>query len=484
MGSLSSFALSIISAAILSRYFDKDEYGTYRQILYVYNTLLVIFTAGLPSVFAYYLPRYNRAQGKSIVYKTSKVLFFAGFLFSIFLFSFSGVIAIVLRNPELAKGLKCFSPIPMLLLPTLGIEGIFSTYKQTIFIAVYNFLSRILMLLFIILPVIFLNGSYLHAIYGWITASIITFYIAYIFKSIPFKGLKAEESNLSLKEVFRYCTPLAIASLAGIAIKAADQFFISRFFGTTIFAEFSNGFIQLPFVGMVTGATSTVLMPVFSKIIHEKSNRDQLLALWQNSLKKSAIIIYPMVIYFIVFSKETTILIYSSKYELSAIYFSIAMVINFFNVIVFAPLLLSLGETHFYARLHIYFAGIAWLFGYIVVIIFKNPIATAIFSAILSICIITVAIIFTAKRLNISIVKLFPIGKLSMIGLHSTLSIFFVRSIISRLDNTNNISILLISLLFYIPILILLSSIFQIKYLSIIKSVMMKQEKVNLQNNT
>ena len=34
MGSFSSFALSLVSAAILSRYFDKTEYGTYRQILF------------------------------------------------------------------------------------------------------------------------------------------------------------------------------------------------------------------------------------------------------------------------------------------------------------------------------------------------------------------------------------------------------------------------------------------------------------------
>src|SRR5665647_3020615 len=106
MGSISSFALGIISAAILSRYFDKAEYGTYRQILYVYSTLLVIFSAGLPKVFAYFLPRFTLAQGKSIIWKISKLLFFLGLVFSIFLFCFSGIIADVLKNPELAVGLK------------------------------------------------------------------------------------------------------------------------------------------------------------------------------------------------------------------------------------------------------------------------------------------------------------------------------------------------------------------------------------------
>ena len=81
LGALSSFSLSIISAIILSRYFDKIEYGTYRQIVYVYNTLLVVFSAGLPRVFSYYLPRYSKEEGKDITIKISLILFFTGFLF-------------------------------------------------------------------------------------------------------------------------------------------------------------------------------------------------------------------------------------------------------------------------------------------------------------------------------------------------------------------------------------------------------------------
>ena len=114
LGSLSSFGLTIVSSAILSRYLDKTEYGTYRQIIYVYNTLLVVFSAGLPKVFAYYLPRYGLKEGKAVVKKVSTVLFICGLAFSIFLFLSSGLIAELLDNKELKQGLKLFSPIPML----------------------------------------------------------------------------------------------------------------------------------------------------------------------------------------------------------------------------------------------------------------------------------------------------------------------------------------------------------------------------------
>ena len=34
-GRLSSFALAFVSAAILSRFLSKEDYGTYKQIMYL-----------------------------------------------------------------------------------------------------------------------------------------------------------------------------------------------------------------------------------------------------------------------------------------------------------------------------------------------------------------------------------------------------------------------------------------------------------------
>jgi O-antigen/teichoic acid export membrane protein len=476
MGSLSSFALSIVSAAILSRYFDKTEYGTYRQILYVYNTLLVVFSAGLPRVFGYFLPRYTLAKGSDIVWKVTKVLFIAGLTFSVFLFGFSGLIANALNNPELARGLKYFSFIPMLLLPTLGIEGIFSTYKKTIFIAIYNTLTRIFMLLFIVLPVILFKGSYILAIYGWIIASGITLALAYFFKGIPFRGVKTEQSGLTVKEIFRFSLPLVVASVAGIAIKAADQFYISRYFGTEVFAEFANGFIELPFVYMITGATATVLMPIFSKIIYDKSDVTQIENIWQTTLQKSAIIIYPLVIFFIFFANEVVIVLYSAKYSGSYIYFTIAMTINFFNVIVFAPLLIAMGETKFYSQLHIGMAIITWIIGYLIVIIFKTPIAIAVFSAIKSISLVIIALTFSARRLKIGFLKLFPIISLLKVSFHSLISVIIVKYLIKVffLAELNNLAILAIAFAGFSLILMLTSPIFKIRYIDLLKSLINK----------
>lgn len=470
IGSLATFGLSLITVAVLSRYLNKEEYGTYRQILFIYNTLLVIFTAGLPRVFNYYLPRFELSEGKEIVLKISKVLFLTGLLFSVFLFTTSGVIANILKNPELSKGLKYFSPVPMLLLPTLGIEGIFSTYRRTIYIAIYNILTRTIMLVFIVAPVVIFSGGYIFAVYGWIISSFIIFIIAFYYKNIPFRGILQKESGLGFREILNYSLPLVSASIAGMIYRGANQFYISRYFGPEVFAEFSNGFIEIPFVHMITGATSTVLMPVFSKIVYEKSDISKITELWQSALNKSAILIYPIVIYFIFYSKELVTIVFSETYANSAKYFSVAMIINFFNIIVFAPLLLSLGKSKFYARFHYGLAIITWVVEYLAIIIFKTPISIAITFVVIATCGSIIPLAYIAKCIKVSIIRLFPIVRLLVIAMHSFIAMFLVNFSMRRfLAGSSDLLFVTIAGLLYLGMLLISAKWFKIKYWDIVR---------------
>lgn len=428
MGSLSSMALGILSAMILSRYFNKTDYGTYKQILYVYSTLLFVFTAGLPRVFSYFLPRYSLEEGKTIVKKINRFLFLAGLIFSVFLYVFSGLISQILKNPDLSFGLKVFSPIPLLLLPTLGIEGIFSTYKKTIYIAIYNTLSRIIMLFFIVLPVVIFKGNYITAIYGWVAGSLLTFVMAYYFKGIPFKKIDSHQTSLNYKDIFAYSLPLVFASFWGIAIRSADQFYISRFFGADVFAEFSNGFIELPFVTMVTASASVVLMPMFSKAFHKNQGVEELILVWRNTLEKSSKIIYPLLIFFIFFASEIMVLMYSQKYEQSGVYFKINMFLNFFNIVIFTPLFLAMGKTKLYANVHMIMAFIVWGSSYLLIQIFNSPLAIAYNSTFWSIMKIITFLYLASKLMKISITQFFPIKTCLLIIVQSIIVVGIAKA--------------------------------------------------------
>lgn len=478
IASFNSFALAIVSAAILSRYLDKTEYGTYKQIIYVYSTLLIIFSAGLPSVFNYFLPRYSLSQGKEIVFNISKVLFFAGLLFSVFLYISSGLIANFLKNPELSKGLKYFSPVPMLLLPTLGIDGIFSTYRKTVYTAIYSTLTRVLMLVFIVVPVIVFSQDYIFAIYGWIVSSFLILILAYFFKSIPFRGVKGEKSDLEFKEILHYSVPLVFASFGGIIFRASNQFYISRYFGAEVFAEFSNGFIEIPFVHMITGATASVLMPVFAKIIHEKSDISQITILWRSALNKSVVLIYPIVIFMLFYSNEIITMVFSEAYTISSRYFSVAIIINFFNIIIFAPLLLSLGKSRFYAWLQYGKAIAIWVVQYLVILIFNTPMSIAISFVVISVVAMIVPLWYVARIFKVSFFNLFPIDRIAVIAIHSFISMFLVNMVLRELiPDVTDLLFVAVAGSGYLGILLISARLFKINYWEIVSPLIMRKTK-------
>lgn len=465
LSSLSMLALGLISAMVLSRYFDKENYGSFKQISYVYTTLLFVFSVGLPRVYSYYLPRYSLNEGRGIVFKVTKILFLLGLLFSLFLFFFSGQIADILNNDKLDYGLKVFSPTPFFLLPTLGIEGIFTSYKKTMHLAVYNVITRLLSLSLIILPVIMFESNFLYAIYGWVLASFLTLITAYFFKKIPFRDVEQFPTTLKFKKIFSYSLPLVYASIAGIAISASNQFYISRYFGAEVFAEFANGFIEVPFVEMITLSTSAVLMPVFSKMVYDKIDSQEFVDLWNSVLNKSAIIIYPIVVFCIFNAENFVTILYSDLYIESASYFQIHILLNFFNIIIFAPLIFALGETKYYANVHVFIAVLAWVGNFIIVKTFHSPLAIAIYSTTLSIIKIMILFRFVSKKLGCSIFEMIPFRNLMKILLHSIATIWMTM-IISESLHINNLflKLILISILFFI-ILIATSSIVGINYM-------------------
>ncbi len=466
IGSLSSFLVAIVSSMILSRYFSKADYGTYRQIVYVYTSLTIIFTAGLPNVFSYFLPRYDLSKGKNIVRRITNILFLSGALFSFFLFIFSEPIAKLLNNTNLSSGLKIFSIVPFLILPTLGIEGIFATYKKTIFIAIYNTVTRILMLLCILIPVIFIKGTIIYAIYGWVIASTLILGIAFLFKSIPFKGIKSEKNDLKMNKILTYSIPIVLSSIWGVAINSSNQFFISRYFGSVKFAEYANGFIQLPFIGMVTGAASSVLMPIFSKMIYNNEDKSQIFDLWKNAIIKSAIIIYPLIIFCIGNAKQIIIILYTKSYLNSVMFFQISLAINIFTFIFFNVFLLSMGKSKLYANVHLIAAISLWCMQYLIIKLFNSPLSIVLIFGLIQILLNTYFLIYISNYFNVKISIIVPFNKILKIFFHSIMILILILFISNYIDiYMNNLLLIFGKFILYIFILITTGRFLKINYL-------------------
>ena len=412
LSSLSGILISIGSAAVLARYLSKAELGTYKQVLYIYNTLLVVFAAGLPQVYSYFLPRYPKEEGFSIIKRINRLLFFSGLALGLVLYFGAVPLSRLLSNNDLIKPLKLFALVPPFLLPTLGLESVLIVYKFSKYLPIYNTVTKMFTLAAIILPIILFAAKVEYAIFGWIAAAVATFFLAFYFFRLPFKKVEKKKSILSIKEMLTYSLPLVGASLGGIMINSADQFFISRYFGAEVFAEFSNGFIQLPFIGIVAGSAASVIMPQLSKLfLDPEKNKDEIIRLWTSTLTKSAMLLLPLLTLFYVIAEPLIILLYGEQYQASTVYFRIKIVSNIFSMIMLSSFMLASGNSKIYMQLHLGFGIIIWLINIIFILLHPSPVVVSYISALNSVGITIVGMIIVSKKLEFSMEHTFAVKR-------------------------------------------------------------------------
>lgn len=477
IGQLCTFAIAFFSAPILARYFDKVEYGTYKQILYVYTSLQSLFIMGLPSVFAYFIPRIKTEQQKTLINRLTLYFLLIGLCFSIVLYLCSDWIGELLNNPELGVGLKLFSPFPLFTLPAMGVEGIYTALKKTKSIALYHVFTKIIMFLCIILPVMIWHTGYRDAIIGWGIASFITFLIAMYMKAHPYRGVHSEPIPNMDKQVFSYSLPLTGAFIAGFFVNSADQFFISRYYGTEVFADFSNGCFSIPIVGMIAASVKGVLLPVFSKADAE-GTIPQATQSYLNAVKNSAILVIPMLLFCMVFASDIVIALFGDKYHSSASFLQWYIVRDFLQVFPYFALLMAFGYSKFYMKMHIVGAFAICALDYCIVSLVWSPLCIVAISSLFHVLCSVASFIFIYKKKDVHFIP--PelqkfILRMLVHGIAILLLIFWFTSIFST--GSNVFVQLGIACGVYYLILVTTGKLVRINYISAIQLFIQSRKK-------
>lgn len=480
IGSFFSFGFTIASSMILSRYFSKFDYGTYKQVIYIYTTLLVVFTLGLPKTYSFFLPRVEINEAKNVINKITKILLIFGFLFSIILFFASDFIASILNNSELSYSLKLFSPVPFFMLPTMGLDGILSSFKVTKFMAIYTFMIKFFSFLCIALPVILFDINYEGAIIGFVVSSFISFLLSIYFRNYPLKNVKSEPTSVTYKQIFEFSIPLLFASIWSILMSSSDQFFISHYFGSEVFAEFSNGSTPLPFIDIIITSTAIVLSPVYSKLSSINSNaKDEIFPIWDSVLQKTIKLIYPILIFSCFFSSSILDILYGSKYESAYLYFIIFNFLFFFKIIGYAPFIINIGYTKLYSRVNFYSAILLVVSQIVSIKVYPSPYLLAAISVIVQIIRTIIFLFVISNYLKISVLKILPFKLIFNIIIPSCLSILFVKFYIIDYFEFNSIFSVFIGLLFYLLIFLPYCYFVGINYIEIFKPLLIKIPFVN-----
>ena len=146
--------------------------------------------------------------------------------------------------------------------------------------------------------------------------------------------------------------PLFTAGLWGFVILSVSPFFVGRYLGAEAFAQYANGYVELPVAAWIVGATSTVLLPLFSRMRHEGVGSREIVDVWSRAILKSAKIIYPLSIFCCVYALPIVERVYGPEYRQAALLLQIITPVNLLRVVPYSPVLFALGRGRDFSRAH------------------------------------------------------------------------------------------------------------------------------------
>jgi len=461
----------LISGIIAARILTKQDYATLKQTLLVYNSISPLLVLGLTSVPYYFLPK-EKENKKSVIINNLTLLFLMALIFSIFL-KLDGykLIAHYFDNPNLIDTLKWMIPYPLFVIPVGILSSVLLVQNKTYILTNYQIISNLILVILIVLG-IYLTKNYTGPLIAQIYFPLILFPIAMwlIFKFVPgrFTLPKIEK----MIEMLKYSVPLGIASMMGMLMLQTDKIIVSSMTSTEDFANYINGAIEIPLIGIITGSIASVILVDMVKYI-DQGKKLEALVLFKKAALKSATILFPIMIFLLFLSKDFILTLYSDKYIESVLPFTIYLFILPVRIVVYGSALMALG----FSKVIMFRSFFDLLFNILLSILMVKWLGYigAAIATILTLYIWTVPfnLYQIAKGFNVRILDILPIKDLLKVLFISLLPIPLILININ-FYNYNYLLQLIISFFIYFPIVFYLlykNSLFEIpdKYLKVFK---------------
>jgi len=288
---LARFATALLGISIplvLARMLPLEDYGTYKQLFLLSQTLYFVLPLGVPQGLFYFLPRVEERRS----YLFQSLLFMAGMgcLSAVLLHGALPWLSGVLNNPALLEHRLALSVYTGALLGSFGLEPSLTARGRTGAAAIAYLISDTTRALLLVLPVLF--GFGLAGMMGSLAAyALLRWGLAW------WVGLSGERGPFWVPThataQLRYALPFGAAMALAIPQQYAHQYAVSWAVSPEAFAIYAVGCFQLPLVDLLYTPTSEVLMVRLGEL-DAQGRSDEGVGAFREASGKLAYVFLPM----------------------------------------------------------------------------------------------------------------------------------------------------------------------------------------------
>ena len=149
--------IGILSAIILSRLLQQEDYGSFKQLWLVFNTITPLVVLGINNSMIFFTPKWGEEYEKSLLFMANSLISILAIIAGLILYFCADPVAQFLNNPKLIPFLKVFAFYPLFYL-SISFKNIFLLARGKIFLSsISTLISSILLIVCSTLPVILYN---------------------------------------------------------------------------------------------------------------------------------------------------------------------------------------------------------------------------------------------------------------------------------------------------------------------------------------
>lgn len=350
------YVIKFILPIVLVRSLDPTEFGQYRQLWLITNTVMAFAPLYMPQSLFYFLPR-SEGRGAPYVANVIWFLVFTGMLGAFFVSPWN------LLRPEFL----CTLPGINSVVPFF----VFLWVSSTLIEWLANTEGRISTQAGIVI-IFSLARAFIVGLIAWVTSDILMVFVAlFVFALIRYLFLllnilsRYNTDGLTpsfhiMHQQLAYAVPFGIANMLNNLRQQASQWIVVSLFSLHQFAAFSISMVVLPLALLIRRAVSSAILPAMNTY-HHQGDIDGAVKINKDANTFTAILLFPVLTYLFVFAEDVIGLIYTDQYVDSTQPMRIFLFGLFAQAFVVNNLLITFSQGRFQMRLNLVFLPVAIL---------------------------------------------------------------------------------------------------------------------------
>jgi O-antigen/teichoic acid export membrane protein len=343
---------------VIVRLLGKADVGILSGLMLIYSTIALVLTAGFPETLTFYLPTRPPAERKAIVRKVAQALLLLGVLGGLVLLALSlaaryapslaqGAIKdeTSLSAAESLKYLALFALYPMADLPGRMLPNLLIVEQRSKAAACMGIVKAVGSAAAALVPVAL--GAPLWVVvlsiasFGVLFGGVLVYFIGALYLGVP-----RVESPVSMRKLLHFGLPLGLTDIVSMLNNQLDRYLIVFFFPVAALAEYQAGAWQIPIVTTIPYTIGAVYAPRFVELFSQGRTREAI-DIWRQSAVKTALLIVPITMVFVVAAEEAMELLFTTSYARAAPVFRWYCVLTLGRTAAFGSIIVAAGTPRF-----------------------------------------------------------------------------------------------------------------------------------------